>query len=137
MVIDASVAVKWIHQDEQGYEQAYRLLRRHFEQSERIIVIDFFYYEVANTLIRKIDSPINVVRRSLKKLFAADFQIYHPDEQDVLESARIAKQYRVTVYGALYAVVALRLKTILITADERFVAAVKMRHVKLLSKYEI
>ncbi|MBI5621043.1 PIN domain-containing protein, partial [Candidatus Gottesmanbacteria bacterium] len=54
---------------------------------------------------------------------------------DVVKSALLAHKKKTSVYDMLYAVIAKRLGTDLITADDQFVRKTKFSHVKLLSEY--
>lgn len=135
MIIDASVGSKWILEGEEYQEISRQFFTRHIEGKEIIIVPDLFFYEVANTCTTKAGLPIRKIINSLKVLEKANLVIYHPDYDDILQSVKSAKKYRTTVYDMLYAQVAKKKNTILVTADEKFVAKTKFPFVKLLSEY--
>lgn len=137
MIIDASVGSKWILQDEDNREKSLLLLRTYQTGEEKIIVPDLFFYEIANVLVTKADLPKHQIDRSLKIIFKTNLIVYHPIYEDILKATKLAKEYKTTVYDMLYAVVAKNKKTVLITADEKFVTATRFPHVKHLSKLQL
>ena len=59
--------------------------------------------------------------------FLNNLDIYHPGVEDVAKTAELSKEYRTSFYDMLYAVVAKRHKTVLITAisfsiEEKFLS---------------
>ena len=134
MIIDASVGSKWILRREADKEKALAILQDHINQKEIITVPDLFFYEIANTCATKTDFPYANLEESLKMLFNAHLNIIHADNKIVTESTLLAKKFRTSVYDMLYAVVAKKYKTILVTADERFVSHTKFPFVKALSQ---
>lgn len=92
------------------------------------------FIEVANALATKSRISVPNIRKSLQFLFKADLGIATQLNIDILTAAKLAKKYEESVYDMLYATIAKRLKITLITADEKFKAKTKFRHVKLLSE---
>ena len=135
MIIDASVASKWILKGEAYQDKARLLFKRHIIRKDIISVPDLFFYEIANTCATKTDLDNEKINKSLRILFKANLTIHHPNENDILQSARYAKKYKTSVYDMIYAVMAKKLKTILITADEKFIQKTNFSYVRLLSEY--
>lgn len=135
MIIDASVGSKWILEGEPYEKEANLLLKFHIEGSDKITVPDLFYYEIANTCATKTVFTKRRIKDSLSVISKAQLLVYHPQDDEILQSAVFAKEYRLSVYDMLYAVIAKKLKTILVTADEKFVQKTKFPFVKLLSEY--
>lgn len=50
IVIDASVAAKWVLLGEEDQQKALLLLERHENKIDEIIIPDLFLYEIVNTL---------------------------------------------------------------------------------------
>lgn len=132
MVIDASIAGKWILTDESGSDKAFDLLDKHISGVEEIIVPDILPYEIANTLVTKSKISLYKTTLSLTKIYEFHLQIYHPGEEYVKEAAKWAKKYKTSVYDMLYAIVAKVHKTNLITADKQFIKQTGFKFVKLL-----
>lgn len=136
IIIDASVASKWILQGEKDEEKALKILSDHTDTKEQILVPEFIFYEIANTLATKTILTENKINNSLSVIFKANLLICHPVDKDIIQSTLLAKRYKTSVYDMLYAVVAKRHKTILITADNNFLRKTKFPFVKLISEYK-
>ena len=132
IVIDASVAAKWVLDYEQDTDKALVVLEKHKSLIEEIIVPDLLFYEVANMLATKSRMRSKEMFASLNKIYQAGLKIYYPLEIDVTLAARLAKRYKTSVYDMLYAVVAKNHKVKLITADEQFVKQTGFKFVRLL-----
>lgn len=132
MIVDASVALKWVFKGEEHQDNALLLLKNHNDGKEKIIVPDLFFYEAANTLATKTALSTNEISESLAIIFEANLVVYHPIEKEVLQAAKLAKKHETSVYDMLYAVVAKKHKTRLVTADENFIKKTRFRFVKLL-----
>lgn len=134
IVVDASIAVKWILANEEYEERALLIYQNHITQKEKIIIPSLLFIEVANSLVTKSATSISIIKKALVFLYNAHFQIYEPNYDDVMEAMLGAKKYKTTVYDMLYLVVAKKHKTVLVTADERFVARTEFPFVKLISE---
>lgn len=134
IVVDASVAIKWIR-EEKDRDKAIILHKDHLEKREEIIVPQLLYYEVANTLATKFSLTNKIIKRGLDFIFGTTLVIYLVDREDILQASSLASEYKSSFYDMLYAVVAKKHKTILVTADERFVRVTKFSYVKLLGDY--
>lgn len=132
IVIDASIAVKWIKTDETDSGKAKAIYDQHIDGKEKIVVPQWFFIEIGNYLVTQSKSTINHIRKLMDLLFNSNLEIYQTQEDDIIEAILLARKYETTVYDMLYAVVAKRHKTILITADDRFCRLTKFSHVKLL-----
>lgn len=136
IVVDASVAFKWLKsKDEPYHKEALLILREHISNRNKILVPDILFIEIANSLVTKTDTTDKTIRDDLESLYSFNLEIRVPDISDITEAARQAKKNNTTVYDMLYAVVAKKHNTILVTADERFVRKTKFSFVKLLSEY--
>ena len=118
VVLDASVILKWLL-PETGSENALRFRDQHISGEERIIVPSLVFYEIANVLrYRAKISDEELV--SLFEIFN-DLELIaiHPAFSDMTEVMLYARRKNVSVYDAVYVVLAKRLDCSLITADER------------------
>ena len=131
IVVDASVGGKWLFTVDESYRtSALDILRKHSDEEEKIIVPDLFFYEISNAVVTKTTITVQKISQILKKLFEINLSVYHPIEKDIVSSTRLAKKYQTSVYDMLYAVIAKRTKTILVTADEKFIQKTGFRFVK-------
>ncbi len=135
IVVDASVAFKWFKsKNEPFHKEAVLILSDHLSGRNKILVPHILLIEIANSLVTKTDTTDKTIKEDLEYLHKVNLEIIIPEANDILESANLARRNKTTVYDMLYAVLAKKLKTTLITADERFVRITKFAHVKLLSE---
>lgn len=119
VVIDASVALKWVL-DEPGKEAAEALL------DEELIAPSLWLLEAANALWRRtrrgqIDSE--EAKERLTELYNAPVTTT-AIEDDLPAAADLANALGHPVYDCLYLAMAIRENTYVVTADSRFHAAV-------------
>jgi len=119
IVIDASVALKWVL-DEPGTEGADALLE------EELIAPSLWLVEAADTLWRRArrgEISVEEAMDRLTELFNAPVTTA-PIEDDLLAAADLANGLGHPVYDCLYLARAIREDTYVVTADARFHAAV-------------
>lgn len=119
VVIDASVALKWVL-DEPGKEAADALLE------EELIAPALWLLEAANALWRRSqrgEISGDEAKERLTELYNAPVTTT-AIEDDVLAAADLAHVLDHPVYDCLYLAVAIREHTHVVTADSRFHAAV-------------
>ena len=119
LVIDASVAVKWVL-DEPGADAAAAL------RGEILIAPELWLVEAANALWRRArrgEMSGEQAKERLATLHAAPVTA-SPIERDLLAAADLADALDHPVYDCLYLVMAIREDTQVITADKRFHAVV-------------
>ena len=133
VVIDASVISKLFLPLEENRQKAKEILRKHLQKLEEIYVPDLAFYEVANTLATKTIVPLAKVLKDLNKLDKFNFNVEHFSIEEVGKAAKIAKDKHVSVYDAVYAVLAQDKGCDLVTADAKFADQVKLPFVKKLS----
>lgn len=133
IVVDASIALKWVLQ-ETGSEAAEKLLEND------LAAPSLWLLEAGNALwrrtVRKELTPAEAAERlaTLTKAPVASV----PLEQDLPEAMRLALQLSHPVYDCLYLALAKRLGTYVVTADTRFGRAVAdhgthIGHIRVLS----
>ena len=132
VVIDASVISKLFLPLEENRQEAKEILRKHLQEQEEIYVPDLVFYEVANTLATKTAVPLAKVLKDLNKLDKFNFNVEHSSIEAIGKAANIAKDNHVSVYDAIYAVLAQDKGCILITADAKFADQIKLPFVKKL-----
>lgn len=118
IVIDASVALKWVL-DEPGQAEADALL------DEELIAPSLWLLEAANALWRRSvrgELTAAEAEERLGELFHAPVTSIRIEE-DLVSAARLAAELSHPVYDCLYLALALREHSCLVTADRRFHAA--------------
>lgn len=132
IVIDASIAVKWLNEEEADRKLVIPLLNAHLEGKEEIVIPSLLFLEVANALVTKPSTTEEQVKTGLQILNDLELKIHSFTKKDLIETATLAKKYHTTVYDMLYAVVAKDNNCMLITADEKFLKKTQFPFVKLL-----
>ncbi len=137
LVIDASVALKWLVTEEQS-----DVARTLYASSDRLVAPRLIRSEVANALARKTMQAVLNRHEALNHF--STFAGLLPNLIDVddlitpaLESACVLRH---PIYDLIYLETARRLDAQLITADRRFIARLAdtdlVRHVTLLSDWQ-
>lgn len=137
IVVDTSVAIKWVSSGEEHSRQARFLLERHKDGREEIVVPYLLFYEVANAFATKSASSQETIRQDLLFLINAGLTVHREEPREIVDAAILAKRYNTSAYDMLYAVIAKAKKAVLITADEKFKAKTKFAYVVLLQEYRV
>ena len=133
IVIDASIALKWILTEEANQEAAQKILQNHVKGKDEIVIPSLLLMEYANILVTKSRLTEAKIKEGLELINEANLRIYSFSKRDLLETSIMARKHKTTFYDMLYAVVAKRNKAILVTADENFIKKTGfkfVRHIK-------
>jgi predicted nucleic acid-binding protein len=122
IVIDASVALKWVFQ-EAGSREAVAL------RSEAMAAPDLLLIETANALWHQVNVGLISLHQAEQRWRAiADAPVdFSRSDVDLPEALRLAGEIDHPVYDCLYLALARRLRTVLVTADRRLYGRVE-RH---------
>jgi predicted nucleic acid-binding protein len=135
VVVDASVVVKWFL-TERWSEQARQLL----DEPVGLVAPDLLFAEVGNAVWKRVrmrQLPAPLARRLVADI--ASIAVRPVASRTLLKDAMgVAVSAGITVYDAMYLVLAVRLRTQLVTADGRLRAAVSgiprlREHIRLVS----
>lgn len=121
VVIDASVAVKWYLPAEEGEKQALAILEEYAGGNLAIITPALFPYEVANALLvaaRRNRITEEVCRRAVGSLFELALNT-QPLELYWEKALKMAEDYRLSIYDAVYLALAASKNVKLVTGDRR------------------
>ena len=134
IVLDSSVALKWIFADEDGADHAKRVRDEHISGINEIAVPTLFFYEIANVLATKVKLSAEEALAAFELMSAFEFDVHDLDYSEYIEAMNLAMKLKVSVYDASYHVLASRLGCHFLTADRKFAEKVKsLGVVKLLS----
>ena len=125
IVLDSSVALKWIFADEEGAEHAERIRNEHVSAKNEIAVPSLFFYEVANVLATKVKLSPAEALEAFELISAFEFNVHELDSQEYLEALTLTMKHKISVYDASYHVLASRLGCRFLTADRKFWEKVK------------
>lgn len=132
LVIDASVIVKWFH-DEELTPAAITLQDKINAGAVTAYIPDLALYEVANVLVRGIGEEQATINRALEILATMPWSIIPPTVHLLREAIALAATHsRLSVYDATYVILALQQHAKLITADRKLYRAVNLPSVFLL-----
>lgn len=129
IVLDSSVALKWIFADEEGTEHVVRVRDDHISGKNEIAVPTLFFYEIANVLVTKVKLSAEEALEAFELISAFEFNVFELDNTEYMEAMSLAMKYRISVYDASYHVLASRLGCCFLTADRKFREKMKERGV--------
>ena len=125
IVLDSSVALKWIFADEEGAEHALRVRVEHISGKNEIAVPSLFFYEIANVLATKVKLSAEEALEAFGLISAFEFNVHELESPEYQEAMTLAMKLRVSVYDASYHLLASRLGCRFLTADRKFWEKVK------------
>ena len=132
-VIDASVAYKWWDLKEEQSNLAKKILKDHSQDRQKIVVPNLIFYELSNAWATKSRFSLLKIKANLNDLESLDLEIADISINLIEKAVFFSRKYKVSVYDAIYAVLARAKKCNLITADDKFVDQVKLPFVNKLS----
>jgi len=125
IVLDSSVALKWIFADEDGAEHAVRVRDDHITAKNEIAVPSLFFYEIANVSATKVRLSPEEALEAFELINAFEFNVHELDSTEYLEAMTLSIKHKISVYDASYHVLASRLGCHFLTADRKFWEKVK------------
>ncbi len=129
IVLDSSVALKWIFADEEGAEHAMHVRDDHISGKNEIAVPTLFFYEIANVLATKVKLSAEEALEAFELISAFEFNVFELDNIEYMEAMSLAMKHKISVYDASYHVLAGRLGCCFLTADPKFREKMKGRGV--------
>jgi predicted nucleic acid-binding protein len=119
LVVDSSVAIKWVRsENERDLEAAEVLLDRHQAGELHLLAPSLLRIEVANALWKHGVSS-DRIKRALKALGHLHLGIVEPDAELMDRAVDLAAAHSLTVYDALFAALAESRNCELVTADKK------------------
>jgi len=119
MVVDSSVTVKWLSDEEEQYiRQADLILEHAAREKLELAAPVFMKYEVGNALrYKKIseDGKLEILR----KFYGIPIKFYGISAKQAKTAFEMARQAGITFYDAVFMELAQRLKAALITANPK------------------
>lgn len=119
LVIDSSVAVKWLNrQDEKNIQESDQLLEDLSKNKIQINMPELAKYEIGNALLnKKVDLPKTKV--TLEKFYAIPINFIPDNEKLAQRTAEIADVYNMTYYDGSFISLAEHLNADLITDNPK------------------
>lgn len=132
VILDTSVVYKWFSDSEEKRNEAKTLLIKHLEKTELIMVPDLLLCEIVNAWATKTALAEEEVTENVNLLKTYNLILMPVSFSLVMKAGKLAKQYSISVYDAVYIVVAQQQRSVLFTADEKLVQKVSLPFIKLL-----
>ena len=133
IVLNASVVLKWIFQNEEGSDRALRYRDMQVAGEQPIAVPDLFFNEVGNVLLTRTRLDAAAVSEAFSLLWGFDLQVFDLGLEEFSNAIRISRRYGITLYDAVYVELARRLQCDLVTSDKKLCRKVRaLKHVRLL-----
>lgn len=119
-IIDASVVLKWFLQEGEPFKKEASVLRDDFSKKHiRLIIPDYSFAEILNTLIRKLESKQALA--CFSALLALDITRYEMSLELALFTFKIMEEFPgISFYDAGYHGLALLENGTFITADKQY-----------------
>jgi predicted nucleic acid-binding protein len=109
IVMDSSVALKWIFAEEEGSTQALLLRDSHAAGKLVLAVPVLFFYEIANVLATKVSLSEEQAQLAFALYSDFDLDVHDLDQNDFRSAIALSHRYRISVYDATYHILAQRL----------------------------
>lgn len=134
-VLDASVMVKWLFQEEEGSDLALKLRNDYFEGKLELVVPVHSFFEVSNTVGLKLP---DLALSFLSQLFVLGLDEYQLNLSIASKAFELLKKVSgVAFYDAIYHALAMKLGGTFVTADEKYFQKTKhLKQVMLLKDYK-
>ncbi len=126
MIIDASVAAKWFLKGEEWEEESLRIKNMFENGGIDLSAPSIILYEVGNTIWKRKDISSEIARKLVEKAFEYLRELIVLPSGEIANLAmRIAREYNITFYDAIYIALSKQRKEIFITADKKLYNKVK------------
>lgn len=133
IVLDASVVLKWIFDDEDGADRVARLKDAHVAGNEIVAVPDLLFYEIGNVLTTKTRLSEAAVAEAFSLLWEFSLERFDLGLEEFQGGLALSRKYKITLYDAAYVELSRRLKCTFVTADKKLYEKVKsIKSVELL-----
>jgi len=131
IVLDAGIVVKWFL-IERFSKEAIKIRNDYVQRKVSIAVPSLLIYEVLNALKHSGVYSEEELKEICLALNKYGFEVHDLEEDLKEKSITISYNYNITVYDASYVALALKLKTILYTADNELLEKIPeiAKHIK-------
>lgn len=134
-VLDTSIALKWLLEDENDRDYSLTILRS-LSEEHRPIVPWLWFYEIANVLLIQVHRKriaFDDMKAFLSLIGELAIDIDPPDKLAILQLPFLAREHRLTGYDAAFLELAKRLHLPLATSDKELIRAASECGVPLLN----
>lgn len=135
VVVDASVVVKWYH-DEQYGRQALKLRADYASGVVDLAAPYLLLYEIANALRYNPNFGADELKSAVKDLLDLGIDLVLIEEDQIKKISEIAFKHGITSYDAAYLAAAEAGDMLMYTADEKLFRSVRNSRVRHIRDYE-
>lgn len=125
IVLDASVALKWIFEEEERGKEARLYKEGHVTGKEPVAVPGLFFYEIANVLATKTSLSAKDAAEAFSLIWNFDLEVFSLGLDEFLEGIILSRQCGITLYDAAYVLLARKLGCPFVTSDRRLYERIK------------
>lgn len=119
IVVDSSVAFKWIHSEQEKYvDKADLILKRSKEKNIAMVLPELAKYEIFNAILYKKMSIFDS-QLAVEKFFVIPLQFMSLDEETARMAIKLASELQITFYDASFIALAQSLKAPLVTDNPK------------------
>lgn len=137
LVIDSSVIVKWIHQENESHlTQSDQILIDAHKKGFELFAPELAKYEVANALVYGKKLTPKEAEIPIKALFSTPLRFFTFTFKETLETYKIATNNKITFYDASFVALAKEKDAILVTDNPKHQGKIKEVKVVALKDYE-
>jgi len=120
LVVDSSVIVKWLHQQEERYlDNANKIIKDAESGNVTLTTSELAKYEVGNALLLSKKISLKDAKISFKGFYLLPIQFIAQSEDEAGETYQIAKENKITYYDASFMALALKENAVLITDNPK------------------
>ncbi len=129
IVSDASIIVKWFIQEKHS-DKALKLRDMHVNGEIQIAAPELLPFEVLNALKYSRLFTLEELKKATISLSSYGIRLYPLKGELAEKTVEISIKKDITIYDASYIALALKLKTILYTADEKLIRKIGKEYAK-------
>lgn len=119
LVIDSSVALKWLHKMNENYLTQADLVMKKAQRDESILIMpELAKYEIGNALLYK-NLELPIIIRLIEQFYVLPIKFIDEDIIIAHTTVEIAHKYKISYYDASFIALAIKLKATLITSNPK------------------
>jgi len=134
IVVDASVLIKWYNLEDDS-EKALQLRTDYASRQIELVAPYLITYEIANSLRYNPDFGAEDVKSAITDLMNMQLSLQLPDETQIQRATDLAFKYGITIYDAVYLVLAETSEIPFFTADEKLVLKTTQSRIRHIHEY--
>lgn len=135
LIIDSSIGVKWLNQQDEGYlTQADKILKDAEKGKRYIVMPELAKYEIGNAVLYQSPNS-DLVNIALEKFYDLPIEFVPQDLTLATLTMEIAYKLKITYYDASFLALAKKLKAPLVTANPKHQKNITDIKIIPLSKY--